>query len=31
VEIEILRGREHWENLLDRVAGTKSQMRLCQT
>jgi len=31
VEIEILRGREHWDDLLDRVAGTKSQMRLCQT
>ena len=31
VEIEILRGREHWDDLLDRVAGTKSQIRLCQT
>ena len=31
VEIEILRGREHWEDLLDRVAGAKSQLRLCQT
>lgn len=24
VEIEILRGQEHWQNLLDRIAGTKS-------